>query len=167
MSLSKVMPSSAESKSGKIYANSEQRKTLMAVYLADNYPDTSTLEQVAISIRVRLEKRPFSRLFQKMYFFVAGFQRAGLQPGLGAAMVHVHQVRINQTKRKQRNKNKQRNTNKQRNKNEQRHQTTIEFLRKVMRKQGKEPVQANRPDKVSKFICCWFCCQLCIKYTCI
>ena len=70
MSLSKVMPSSAESKSGKIYANSEQRETLMAVYLADNYPDTSTLEQVAISIRVRLEKRHFARLFQKLYFLL-------------------------------------------------------------------------------------------------
>ena len=58
MSLSKVMPSSAESKSGKIFANSEQKETLMAVYLADNYPDTSTLEQVAISIRVRLDILP-------------------------------------------------------------------------------------------------------------
>ena len=70
MSLSKVMPSSAESKSGKIFANSEQKETLMAVYLTDNYPDTSTLEQVAISIRVRLEKRHFARLFQKLYFLL-------------------------------------------------------------------------------------------------
>ena len=36
----------SESKSGKIYANSEQRRTLMAIYLADNYPETSILEQV-------------------------------------------------------------------------------------------------------------------------
>ena len=38
----------SESKSGKIYANSEQRRTLMAIYLADNYPETSILEQVKI-----------------------------------------------------------------------------------------------------------------------
>ena len=38
----------SESKSGKIYANTEQRKTLMAIYLADNYPDTSILEQVKL-----------------------------------------------------------------------------------------------------------------------
>ena len=47
MSSTKVVAMS-ESKSGKIYANSEQRRTLMAIYLADNYPETSILEQVKI-----------------------------------------------------------------------------------------------------------------------
>ena len=42
---SKVMPAS-EPKPGKIYATTEQKKTLMAVYEADNYPDSSMLEQV-------------------------------------------------------------------------------------------------------------------------
>ena len=55
MSSPKVMPAS-ESKSGKIYANSEQRQTLMAVYLTDNYPDTSILEQVALEIRSKLRQ---------------------------------------------------------------------------------------------------------------
>ena len=52
MSSSKVVPTS-ESKSGKIYANTEQRRTLMAIYLADNYPDTSILEQVTMEIRFK------------------------------------------------------------------------------------------------------------------
>ena len=39
--------SASEPKPGKIYATAEQKKTLMAIYEADNYPDSSTLEQVA------------------------------------------------------------------------------------------------------------------------
>ena len=45
MSSLKVMPAS-EPKPGKIYATTEQKKTLMAIYEADNYPDSSMLEQV-------------------------------------------------------------------------------------------------------------------------
>ena len=52
MSSAKVVPT-AESKSGKIYANTEQRRTLMAIYLTDNYPDTSILEQVTMEIRFK------------------------------------------------------------------------------------------------------------------
>ena len=51
MSSAKVVPT-AESKSGKIYANTEQRRTLMAIYLTDNYPDTSILEQVTLETRL-------------------------------------------------------------------------------------------------------------------
>ena len=52
MSSLKVMPASSkvmpapEPKPGKIYATTEQKKTLMAIYEADNYPDSSMLEQV-------------------------------------------------------------------------------------------------------------------------
>merc|ERR1719370_714196 len=82
MSSPKVMPAS-ESKSGKIYANSEQRQTLMAVYLTDNYPDTSILQQVSSELGFSLD-------WVRQWFM---------------------------------------------------------YTRKVMRKQGKEPVQANRPEK--------------------
>ena len=51
MSSAKVVPT-GESKSGKIYANTEQRRTLMAIYLTDNYPDTSILEQVTLETRL-------------------------------------------------------------------------------------------------------------------
>ena len=74
MSSPKVMPAS-ESKSGKIYANSEQRQTLMAVYLTDNYPDTSILEQVAFKIRSKLEKLEKSLAKPAvMLLYAPGFQ---------------------------------------------------------------------------------------------
>ena len=61
MSSPKVVLTS-ESKSGKIYANSEQRQTLMAIYLTDNYPDTSILEQVAfLKIRFKLETESLAK----------------------------------------------------------------------------------------------------------
>ena len=57
----------SESKSGKIYANSDQRQTLMAIYLTDNYPDTSILEQVAfLKIRSKLETESLAKPAAKM-----------------------------------------------------------------------------------------------------
>ena len=70
MSSTKVLPTS-ESKSGKIYANSEQRQTLMAVYLADNYPDTSILEQVALEIRFELRQKFWPNQLRKIILLYA------------------------------------------------------------------------------------------------
>merc|ERR1740131_121546 len=79
---SKVMPAS-EPKPGKIYATTEQKKTLMAIYEADNYPDSSMLEQVS-------QELGFSLDWVRQWFM---------------------------------------------------------YTRKVMRKQGKQPVQSNKQDK--------------------
>ena len=62
-----------------------------------------------------------------------GFPRAWLQSRLGKAMVHVHQVGIFF-------KNIEEILGKEIEK--------TNFFRKVMRKQGKEPVQSNKQDKV-------------------
>ena len=51
-------------------------------------------------------------------------------------MVHVHKVNIYKSSKQTKVQTNEQNF-KQRN-----------FFRKVMRKQGKEPVQANRPEKV-------------------
>ena len=63
-----------------------------------------------------------------------GFPRAWLQSRLGKAMVHVHQVGIFF-------KNIEEILGKEIEK--------TNFFRKVMRKQGKEPVQSNKQDKVN------------------
>ena len=98
---SKVMPAS-EPKPGKIYATMEQKKTLMAIYEADNYPDSSMLEQVVenedrVISKIRIQ--PLITMFYVSKFaqtyrvqLCVGFPRAWLQSRLGKAMVHVHQV---------------------------------------------------------------------------
>ena len=100
---SKVMPAS-EPKPGKIYATMEQKKTLMAIYEADNYPDSSMLEQVVgnedgVISRIRIQ--PIITMFYVSKIaqtnrvqLCVGFPRAWLQSRLGKAMVHVHQVGI-------------------------------------------------------------------------
>ena len=140
---SKVMPAS-EPKPGKIYATMEQKKTLMAIYEADNYPDSSMLEQVVgnedgVISKIRIQ--PIITMFYVSKIaqtnrvqLCVGFPRAWLQSRLGKAMVHVHQVGIFFKNIEEILGNEIEKTN---------------FFRKVMRKQGKEPVQSNKQDKVN------------------